>query len=118
MKTIRLYHYLGLSTLLLLATSNMGLAQSRPPLGGGGGVQAAQGAAAVQGAQNAAARAQAIGSTAQQAARAGETFQGNPRFDRTVLGRGNNRQAGGQPDGQGDGQGTSSTGGGFDSGFS
>jgi hypothetical protein len=34
------------------------------------------------------ARAQAIGSTATQAARAGETFHGNPRFDRTVL-RGN-----------------------------
>lgn len=40
------------------------------------------------------ARAQAIGSTAPQAARAGETFHGNPRFDRTVLGRGNGNNNG------------------------
>jgi hypothetical protein len=46
--------------------------------------------------QNAAghARAQAIGSTAPQAARAGQTFQGDRRFDRTVLGRNNLNQNG------------------------
>ena len=123
MKTIRL-SALGAFAYSVVAASSFTVAQQNapPPAGGGPGVAAAQGAAAVQGARDGAARAQAIGSTAPQAARAGERFTGNPRFDRTVLGRNGqngNGQNNGQQDGQGsqDGQGGDSTGSGVDPGF-
>jgi hypothetical protein len=88
----------GLAALLLI--SSMGLAQQNAP-----GPAAGAPPPVVNNAAGLA-RAQAIGSTAVQAARAGQTFQGNPRFDRAVLGRDNvNPPAFGQQGGRINGDG-------------